>query len=56
MGTSYETKVLLALIASRIAKSETLEEAYRSIADAASIEGLSLPPFEEAKNGKKSKD
>jgi len=45
---SYETKVILKLLAAHVAKSKTLAEAYDAIADAASVEGLSLPTYKEA--------
>ena len=45
---SYETKVILDLIAQSVAKAETLKEAYNIIASAASVEGLQLPTYEDA--------
>ena len=44
---AYETKVILMLLAQQVAKSKTVKEAYNAIARAASVEGVSLPPFEE---------
>ena len=43
----YETKVILMLLAQQVAKSRTVKEAYNAIARAASVEDVSLPPFEE---------
>ena len=47
---SLETKIIIKLIAQRVAKSESVEEAYMAIADAVDTEGMKLPSFEEAKN------
>ena len=44
---AYETKVILSLLAQRIFKSETIEEAYTAIVEAANVEGLQLPTYEE---------
>ena len=44
---AYETKVILMLLAQQVAKSKSVKEAYNAIARAASVEGVSLPPFEE---------
>jgi len=43
---ALETKVILKLLADAVAKAETLEEAYESIARAANVEGLTLPPYD----------
>ena len=45
---AYETKVILSLLAQQVAKAKSLEEAYMAIADAANVEGLSLPDYDEA--------
>jgi hypothetical protein len=45
---AYETKVILALIAERIANAKSTKEAYNVIVNAASVEGLQLPSFEDA--------
>ena len=44
---AYETKVILMLLAQQVAKAKTVKEAYNSIAKAASVEGVSLPTYEE---------
>ena len=46
---AYETKVILALLASLVGKADTLEEAYKAIVAAASVEGLELPSYEEVR-------
>ena len=46
---AYETKVILRLLAKQVAKSETLEEAYNAIADAANAEGVIVPSYEDEK-------
>jgi hypothetical protein len=50
---AYETKVILALLAERIANADSAEEAYEVITKAASVEGLQLPTYEEARKPKK---
>ena len=49
---AYETKVILALLADRIANTDDLREAYEVIVRAASVEGMKLPPYEEARTKK----
>ena len=44
---AYETKVILTLIAEAIGRTETVEEAYNVVVQAASVEGVSLPSYEE---------
>jgi len=44
---SFEAKVILKLLARQIAMAETPKEAYNAIADAASVEGMQLPTYEE---------
>ena len=46
---AYETKVILTLLADRIANAKTVEEAYNVIVRAASVEGLKLPSYKEFK-------
>ena len=46
---AYETKVILKLLANQVARAESLEEAYIFIAEAANVEGLEVPSYEEAK-------
>ena len=44
---SYETKVILALLAQRIGMAKSVKEAYEAIVMAASVEGLELPSYED---------
>ena len=44
---AYETKVILASLAERVAIANSAEEAYGAIQRAASVEGVKLPPFSE---------
>ena len=46
---AYEAKVILALLAKNIGKARNVKEAYNSVVDAANVEGLSLPSYEEFK-------
>ena len=46
---AYETKVILSLLAQYVSKAQTLEEAYDAIVKAASVEGLKLPSYTEAR-------
>ena len=46
---TYETKVILTLIAEAVARSESIKEAYGHIVRAANAEGLKLPSYEEIK-------
>ena len=46
---SYETKVILTLLAERVSQAKSVKEAYKSIARAASSEGVKLPTYEEMK-------
>ena len=46
---AYETKVILTMLANDVVKSKSLEEVYNFIAKAASVEGLNLPTYAEAK-------
>ena len=50
---AYETKVILALLARQIGNSETIEEAYTAIVEAANVEGVQLPTYEEFKKAQK---
>ena len=52
---AYETKVILSLLAQSISKVQTIEEAYDVIRNAANVEGIQLPTFEEAVLGNGSK-
>jgi hypothetical protein len=49
---AYETKVILALLARQVGNAETLEEAYSAIVDAANVEGVLLPSYEEFMHAK----
>ncbi|MCL2018316.1 MAG: hypothetical protein FWG70_01035 [Oscillospiraceae bacterium] len=51
---AYETKVILTLLAKHVGKAETLEEAYEAIVEAACVEGLELPSYEECRKRIKS--
>ena len=44
---AFETKALLRLLASQVARAESLEEAYLIIAKAANVEGMQVPTYEE---------
>ena len=44
---AYETKVILALLAKNIGKARNVKEAYNVVVDAANVEGLSLPDYDE---------
>ena len=43
----YETKALLKSLARCVGKSKDVKEAYSAIVEAASVEGLELPSYEE---------
>jgi len=47
---AYETKVILTMIAEAIARAKTMKEAYGFVVRAASVEGITLPPYEEFKS------
>jgi len=49
MAMAYETKVILTMIAEAIARAKTMKEAYGFVARAASIEGITLPSYDEFK-------
>ena len=57
---TYETKVILRLLANQIALAETIEQAFEMIRTAAQVEGLSIPDLEgvraELRVGMKSKE
>ena len=44
---AYDTKALLASISQNVAKSKTVKEAYWSVMQAANVEGMHLPTYEE---------
>ena len=44
---AYETKVILTMLAEYVGRAETLEEVYDFIVQAANVEGLKLPSYEE---------
>ena len=46
---AFETKVILKMLANQIAMAESLEQAYSFVADAANVEGLDLPSYDEVK-------
>ena len=45
---ALETKVILKLLANTIIKSSSIEEAYIAVAEAANVEGVALPSYEDA--------
>ena len=49
----YETKVILKMVTEIIISSDSLQEAYDSIAECAKDEGLQLPTYEERIEKKK---
>ena len=54
---AYETKVILALLARQIGNSKTVEEAYTAVVEAANVEGVNLPSYEEfIKNNQKNNE
>jgi hypothetical protein len=44
---ALETKVLLKLIAHAVATAENLDEAYFAVQNAANVEGIDLPSYED---------
>lgn len=44
---AYETKVILKLLAQSIGKAKDVEECYDYIVEAANVEGMKLPSYEE---------
>ena len=44
---AYETKVILSLLAQRIAEASSIEEAYEAVVMAANVEGVQLPSYVE---------
>ena len=44
---AYETKVILSLLAKNIGKARNVKEAYKAVVDAANVEGLLLPDYDE---------
>ena len=44
---SYETKVILTLLAQQVGKAKNLKEAYTFIVTAANVEGFELPSYED---------
>ena len=53
---AYETKVILSLLAQRIGEAKNVREAYNVIVEAANVEGVSLPDYDEYKQRKKKKN
>ena len=45
---ALETKVILKVLADSVLRSDSVKEAYSIIVGAANVEGLQLPPYEEA--------
>ena len=50
----YETKVILKMVTEIIVHSNSLQEAYESVAECAKDEGLQLPTYEERIKKKRS--
>jgi hypothetical protein len=46
---AYETKAILIAIGKLIKKAESLEDAYKSVADMANAEGVILEPYDKDK-------
>ena len=46
---AYDTKLMLSAISQIIAKSETIEEAYRAIQTMGNVEGVFIKPLEEVR-------
>jgi hypothetical protein len=44
---AYETKVILSLLAQQISRLKTIKQAYNAIVEAASVEGVQLPSYED---------
>jgi hypothetical protein len=44
---AYETKVILNLLAQNIGRANSVKEAYNMVVSAASVEGMTLPSWEE---------
>ena len=44
---AYETKVILTLLSQQVAKCKTIKEAYTLIINAAKVEGIELPSYED---------
>ena len=45
---AYETKVILTMIADKLASTKNVKECYNFVVKAANAEGLKLPPYHEA--------
>jgi len=52
---SYETKVILSMLAEYVGRAETVEEAYEFIVQAANVEGLKLANYDEFQKKLKAK-
>jgi uncharacterized protein (DUF302 family) len=46
---AYETKVILVLLAQQIGKAKSLKEAYNAVMEAANVEGVKIPTYDEYK-------
>ena len=44
---AYETKVILSLLANSVGRAQSVEEAYTYIVEAANVEGLKLPDYDD---------
>ena len=50
---AFETKVILTLLSQQVGVAKSLEEAYTFIVNAANVEGVQLPSYEEFQNMRK---
>jgi len=46
---AYDTKVIIKMMSRLILKAESLEEAYNEVKEAASVEDVTLPDYQDAK-------
>lgn len=52
---TYETKVVLRLLADQIVEADDVEEAYEAVVNAATAEGMEMPDYNEARAKKMKK-
>ena len=46
---AYETKVILKSLANQISTAKSVKQAYKMVKDAAEVEGLKMPSFDETR-------
>jgi hypothetical protein len=46
---AFDTKMMISAVSQLIAKSETLEEAYRAVQKMGNVEGVFIEPYEEVR-------